>query len=471
MGRTAKAISTGSRHTCAILDNDKVKCWGDNDDGQLGLGDTDSRGDDTGEMGDNLPYVDLGTGRTAKAVSTGYSHTCAILDNDKVKCWGDSDDGQLGLGDIDDRGDDPNEMGDNLLYVDLGMGRTAKAISTGGGHTCAILDNDKIKCWGHNGDRVRFNEMVSRGSAGVDLGTGRTAKAVSTGGDHTCAILDNDKVKCWGLNRSGQLGLGDTDYRGDDTGEMGDNLPYVDLGTGRTAKAISTGSRHTCAILDNDKVKCWGLNRSGQLGLGDTDYRGDDTGEMGDNLPYVDLGTGRTAKAVSTGGWGHTCAILDNDKVKCWGLNGGGELGLGDTDGRGDDPNEMGDNLLYVDLGMGRTAKAVSTGGWGHTCAILDNDKTKCWGRNNDGELGLGDTDGRGDDPNEMGDNLLYVDLGTGRTAKAVSTGYSATPVPFSITIRLNVGGVTTTENSVSVIPIAEVTTPVKWATIFPMWI
>jgi alpha-tubulin suppressor-like RCC1 family protein len=85
---------------------------------------------------------------------------------------------------------------------------------------------------------------------------------------------------------------------------MGDDLPVVDLGTGRTAKMISAGGEHTCALLDDDSVKCWGRNQYGQLGLGDTSNRGDGPGEMGDNLPVVDLGTyvgnyGRGLRVIS----------------------------------------------------------------------------------------------------------------------------------------------------------------------------
>ena len=116
---------------------------------------------------------------------------------------------------------------------------------------------------------------------------------------------------------------------------MGDALPAVDLGTGRTAKMISAGYAHTCAVLDDDSVKCWGRNNYGQLGFGDTSNRGDGPGEMGDNLDAVDLGTGRTAKMISAGDV-HTCAVLDDDSVKCWGDNDYGQLGLGDTSNRGD---------------------------------------------------------------------------------------------------------------------------------------
>ena len=97
------------------------------------------------------------------------------------------------------------------------------------------------------------------------------------------------------------LGLGEPLGRGRYAGEMCADLPAVDLGTGRTAKMIDAGRAHTCALLDDDSVKCWGYNNHGELGLGHTLYRGEGAGEMGDNLPVVDLGTGRTAKTISAG--------------------------------------------------------------------------------------------------------------------------------------------------------------------------
>jgi alpha-tubulin suppressor-like RCC1 family protein len=184
----------------------------------------------------------------------------------------------------------------------------------------------------------------------IDLGTGRTATAITASFHDSCALLDDGTVKCWGYNQSGQLGLGDTNTRGWAPGEMGDNLPPVDLGTGRTATAISAGHGHTCALLDNGTVKCWGAGGA-QLGLGDTNNsRGDVPGEMGDNLPPVDLGTGRTATVITAGGT-HTCAVLDDGTVKCWGENAFGQLGQGDTIARGDAPAQMGDALHPIDLG------------------------------------------------------------------------------------------------------------------------
>ena len=83
---------------------------------------------------------------------------------------------------------------------------------------------------------------------------------------------------------------------------MGDHLPAVELGTDMTATSVSAGYTHTCVVLGTMQIKCWGLNDDGQLGLGHTFAMGDDAGEMGDNLATVELGSGRTAVAVSAGG-------------------------------------------------------------------------------------------------------------------------------------------------------------------------
>jgi len=151
-------------------------------------------------------------------------------------------------------------------------------------------------------------------------------------------------VKCWGLNNSAQLGLGDTQNRGDGPGEMGAALPAVSLGPGRTAIQLTAGPGRACATLNDGLIKCWGLNQSGELGLGDTQWRGDGPGEMGAALPTVDLGPGRTTLQITAGG-SHTCAVLDDRTMKCWGANQAGQLGLGDAQNRGDGPGEMGANL------------------------------------------------------------------------------------------------------------------------------
>ena len=118
---------------------------------------------------------------------------------------------------------------------------------------------------------------------------------------HTCVILDNGSVSCWGYGSNGQLGNGETSSKFTPT-------LTSSLGIGRTAVAISSGTRHTCAILDNGSVSCWGNGYYGQLGNGGTSDK---------SMPTLtsSLGTGRTAVAISSGQY-HTCAILDNGQSR-----------------------------------------------------------------------------------------------------------------------------------------------------------
>ena len=116
--------------------------------------------------------------------------------------------------------------------------------------------------------RIAATNGLGTGTTGTTSAQTATSIRLATGGDHTCALLGNGAVKCWGFSNYGQLGYGDTDNRGDGAGEMGDNLPAIDLGTGRTATQISAGFYHTCALLDDATTKCWGDNGYGQLGYG-----------------------------------------------------------------------------------------------------------------------------------------------------------------------------------------------------------
>jgi len=418
-GSDAVSVNAGYYHSCALGTSGQVSCWGYNQYGQLGAGDTISRGSWIYDMGVNLPLVNFGSGKTAVALTTGYQSNCAILNDGSVKCWGYNGYGQLGVGDTATRGTAANHMGDSLPAVSLGTGRTAVKVAAGSLHTCALLDDHSIKCWGYNyyGELGQGDGQTRGDVAGelgdnlpaIDLGSGAIPVAITAGYTHTCALLTNGQVKCWGYNGYGQLGLGDTNSRGDNPNEMGDNLPAVDLGSGHPAVAIAAGESHTCAVLDNGQVKCWGYNAYGQLGIGDQIQRGDNSNEMGDNLPAVDLGSGRTAKSVTASTY-VSCAILDNGQVKCWGYNGYGTLGIGDTNTHGDGPNEMGNYLPPVSLGSGRSARSISAGAM-HVCALLDNFAIKCWGNNSYMQLGLGigSSTGIGDGAGEMGDNLPYV--------------------------------------------------------------
>lgn len=123
----------------------------------------------------------------------------------------------------------------------------------------------------------------------TDLGEEVFVVKVYAGLNHTCALTASSGVKCWGGNSGGTLGLGDTESRGDQPGEMGPNLPAVELDHEVAQLAVAKGGAFNCVLLKDSSVKCWGDNSYGQLGLGDAQDRGDNLGEMGVHLPRVRL--------------------------------------------------------------------------------------------------------------------------------------------------------------------------------------
>jgi alpha-tubulin suppressor-like RCC1 family protein len=188
---------------------------------------------------------------------------------------------------------------------------------------------------------------------------------------------------------------------------MGANLPFVDLGPGAVVQSLEVGGGHSCALFTNGSVKCWGSNGYGQLGYSNVTASGDDPGEMGTNLSFVDLGPDAVVQSLGLGET-HSCAVMTNGSVKCWGDGANGRLGSGNVAPLGDLPNQMGANLPFVDLGPGAVAQSVCAG-VSHTCALLTNGTVKCWGGNQYGQLGYGASDDSGDEPGEMGANLPFV--------------------------------------------------------------
>ncbi|MEM8816652.1 MAG: hypothetical protein AAGE85_12575 [Pseudomonadota bacterium] len=425
-------IAAGDSVSCAILENGRTKCWGENRYGGLGLGDGVDRGRFPGEMGNDLEYVNVSGASRPVGIDPG-KHSCAVLENGRVKCWGRNRDGQLGLGDTTDRGQDPKELGANLPALDLGTNqignsRTALLVGAGLFHSCAVLDavldsNEELKCWGYNDfGQLGQEDTISRGNQPGEMGNSLDAVDVGdpklgiaglgVGGFHTCVLQTDGAVYCWGSNSYGQLGLGDALNRGGNPGDMGAALGAVKLGSGQTAVQLVSGSYHNCALLDSGFVKCWGRNTDGQLGQGDLLPRGDQPDELGDKLPVVPLGSVNLAVTQLAAGTEHTCALIENGGVKCWGGNGFGQLGLGDTLDRGDEPGEMGFDLPFVDLGNGRTAVRISAGST-HSCALLDSGDIKCWGENDAGQLGQENVASTGDAADEMGDRLVPIDIGS----------------------------------------------------------
>lgn len=428
-------VVSGANHNCAKNVTGQVKCWGRNNWGQLGIGDTADRGDNANEMGVSLPFVDLGTGVLVKKLSSsnGADNTCALTTTGKVKCWGRGNNwnepGYMGYGHSNNIGDQIADMGNNLPYINLGTGFVARDLVTSSFNSCVIGSDFRAKCWGvgfhganGNASNARIGANLSEmgdNLSYMNFGTSLRVLKIAMGAFHRCALFDNLKVKCWGWDTAGELGYETSVTRGDDANEMGDNLPFVNLGTNveivdiaaATGGYFESGNvHHTCALTSEGKVKCWGAGASGQLGYGNTSSRGSTVGSMGDNLPYVNLGTGRYAKRIFASHHS-TCAILDNDRLKCWGNGGSGQLGNDSTSNLAYSGTTVGDNLPYVLLGAAQKVLSVSGSftewGNGHKCAVLDGFNIKCWGKNTYGELGAENTNTLGDNTGEM--SLLNV--------------------------------------------------------------
>lgn len=315
-----KDVSSGGNYSCALLMDGKVKCWGRNDYGQLGLGlSTPAVGESVNEMGDFLREAELfdinnqaNAGLIVEKVFSGPFHSCALFNNKRIKCWGRNDYGQLGFQSNNTVvGDGFGEMADDLPFINLGT-----VDFTEGGDFVEVVD-------------------------------------VVIGDLHTCAYLkvnierDVHKVKCWGRNNYGQLGYGDNVDRGLNPAQMGNNLPFINFGTvfdneiaaSRPAEVfgIASGKNHMCANIENDdsqsikKLTCWGHNAFSQLGI--EDQNGDPDLSNRNSPTLTDI---RTYDIYTIDGGGdHTCMYYNNnlrDESFCWGRNDYGQLGRGGSD-------------------------------------------------------------------------------------------------------------------------------------------
>ena len=289
-----RAIAVGAYHSCALTTTGGVKCWGQNEYGQLGNGEF---GKDKYKNGP-VPVSGL---NGVREIVLGYSYSCALTTTGKVKCWGRNYYGQLGSGNDKDQ---PYPAESNYLSG-------VRALGAGTHHSCVVTKTGNVMCLGAGesgqfGDGT-FTEWRVKSEKVLNLSG---VRAVALGNYHSCALTTTGGVKCWGSNQYGQLGDGTTTGK-----KKGKNKPVkVDLSS---VRAIELGNHHSCALTTTD-VMCWGENDVGQLG--------DNTSKQ-QNKPVKVFGlSGVSAIAV---GAHHSCALTMTGGVKCWGYNFSGQLGNG----------------------------------------------------------------------------------------------------------------------------------------------
>ncbi|MCA9716917.1 MAG: hypothetical protein H6713_37210 [Myxococcales bacterium] len=347
--------------------------------------------DDGNGVNDDGCETDCTLSSGAKSVAHGYYHSCAVFHNGDVRCWGRNSWGNLGIGNTAQIGD--NEHPNAAPIVDVG-GPVTQVVA-GEHHTCALLEGGSVRCWGYGGhgalgygNTTQIGDNESPASAG-DVPVGEPVIQLAAGRYFTCALLESQNVRCWGQNPYGQLGTASTTQYGDN--EPASAAPTVELG-GVAVAEVSCGEIHTCARTTDGEVYCWGYAGNGALGYANTT-------QIGDNETPATAGAVQVGGAVIAIGTGrrHTCAVLDNNQVNCWGYNNRGQLGRMNT-------TQIGDNETPASVGviqLGADAVAID-GGYEHTCAALTNGSVRCWGHNQYGNLGLASTLQIGDGLGEM---------------------------------------------------------------------
>ena len=351
------SIESGQHHVCITESDGGMKCWGRGQYGRLGYGSTSNQ---------HLPVdyqKNYGSNMEINQVSLGSRHSCAVDGNDELLCWGYSEQYQNGYNNNQYQYPYKFWQGSSEIHF-----TPLAVISAGENYNCAIKYDSTIWCWGQNN-----YGQIGHGSSSsysyptmVDLPPGISAKSISAGGYHACIISQNGDLYCWGWNSNGQLGLGNTTDSYTPT--------KVQITGGRSVLAVSAGYAHTCVILDDSSIQCWGDNDYGQIGDGTNDDR---------NQPTTVILSGQNGPMQISAGHRSTCALFDDGKLQCWGSNQYGQLGIGSTvDSASPQALTSINHLQAYDITVGET----------NACALFHDGAPRCWGENNYGQLGIGST-------------------------------------------------------------------------------
>lgn len=349
-GGGSPKVVTGADHTCALTDRGAVLCWGLNDAGQLGTGDTT-----------NQPAPTLVSSLTeVKSLAVHARGTCAVKHDGTVWCWGANHHGQLGQG-VEDA--DPHPVPVQVVGV-----KDTYWVSGGTAHLCSVTWEGVVSCWGSNSDGQLGNGGVGGATATATPIVGvKGIHSLATGGDFTCISLSDKKVRCWGANATGQLG----------NAALGANSGApVDVAGLESAYSLIAGAGHACALTwAKVQVRCWGDNSLGQIAQGTT----------GEAAPrgLSDVTTVKDVKQLG-GTAGSTCALQESRTTVCWGDGSNGRLGVGNETSSG----------TPVAVGLADVA-ALSAGSTSRTqCAVQRGGILSCWGANDSGQAGVGSVTG-----------------------------------------------------------------------------
>jgi alpha-tubulin suppressor-like RCC1 family protein len=357
-------IETNGATTCAVSLDGRIRCWGRNTEGQLGLGMADAT--IAAMLALPAQASDVRLGALAASLAMGGEHLCALTRGGGVRCWGSNRIGQLGYPSLP-QGPEPAAVVPAQVG-DVTLTSMSTAVAAGFDHSCALASDDRLSCWGN---RRGFGAGVGAQATALPLevdGPPRPIRQIAAGTYFTCAVFQEGDVYCWGSNPEPSLQSGRVHLNG-------------------KVVRVGLGSRHACALLEGGSVSCWGSGLRGVLGYGNVQTIGDD------EAPGAGGGVALGEKAVDlVVGSQHACALLASGALRCWGSGENGRLGLGHTRDIGDD--EVPADASPVPI-QGRIAKLSA--GAATTCVLLDDGISRCWGRNT-GALGTGDFEDRGDD-------------------------------------------------------------------------
>ena len=400
-------------------------------------------------------------------IQSGVHHTCAMSRQGLIKCWGRNNAKQLGFDATNTNiGDQPEEMGINLQYIDLGANVTATQMAVGSQQNCVVVQssvdssmNGKVMCWGYNSQRQINSTSNAYISPSITSQFGNDVVKLAMATTATCALKENGNIFCMGADNQRAIGSSSSyNYGyGDSTKlEYSTSGKFVDL----YGSPINSGA--ICATSLSGAIKCWGpgsyvsqtnsdpivfydfngiLNSDFSFGTdfacmvaaGTTELHEETTPitNPGDvvcwgSSSFGQLGTASNsvganndvqgAKPIDFNGTSmidvessidHSCSISSSGEVHCWGYGYLGRLGYGATQNRGDSTSHF---PFVTPVELEGSAKLISLT-YTSSCAVMTDNEVYCWGDGSFGRTGHENTDHIGDQVNEMGVNLAPTDL------------------------------------------------------------